>query len=159
MTRRLRQLLVMVVIPILVLSLAACADPVEPSPSGVDGHPTTLAGTAWRVVSVGGRQPVVTREPTVAFEASRVSGSGGCNSFGGSYRYEAGGAIRLEDLGMTAMACVERPINDLEGAFMQALTSATLVSVDPSGLLVLSGSGGQIFLAPIAAPAGAQPTP
>ena len=103
---------------------------------------------------------MVGREPTVAFDVARLTGSGGCNSFGGSYRYDpAGGAIAFDDLGMTAMACVEQPVNDLEGMFTQTMTRANLVSVDDRGLLVLSGPGGQIFLAEIAPAVPGPPTP
>ena len=157
MTTRMRSVLGPVLLIFLLVFLAACADEPPASPPGADGRPPTLVGTAWRVVSVGGRQPVIGREATLAFDAARVTGSGGCNSFGGSYRYDpASGAIGFADLGMTAMACAEQPINDLEGAFMQTITGASLVSVDDRGLLVLSGPGGQVFLAPAALQA---PTP
>ena len=34
----------------------------------------SLAGTAWRSVSVAGAAPVAGREPTIRFEADRISG-------------------------------------------------------------------------------------
>ena len=162
MTTRRRSVLVPVLLVCLLLFLSACGDEPPTSPSGGNGPPAALIGTVWRVVSVGGRQPLGGREPTVAFDVARVTGSGGCNSFGGSYRYDpAAGAIAFDELGMTAMACVEQPINDFEGAFMQTITRSNRVSVDDRGLLVLSGPGGQIFLAAIAraVPQAATPRP
>jgi len=129
---------------ILVL-LTACSTPAEPS-DGIQ-RPATLAGTAWRVVSVGGRAPVALAVPTAMFGTDRVTGSGGCNSYGGSYRYDPGtGRIEMRELGMTAMACAEGPRNDFEGLFVQALGQANLVAVDGQGRLGLSGPGGLVVL-------------
>lgn len=130
---------------------AACgAD--DPDPTAVDGHPATLAGTAWRVVSIGGQRPPAGSEPAIAFDATAAKGSGGCNSFSGSYRYDRTGAIAFGDLAMTAMACLEAPRNAIETAFMRALGGVNQSSVNALGLLVLSGSAGEILLADAAHP-------
>jgi heat shock protein HslJ len=130
---------------ILVLLLAACSTPAEPS-DGIQ-RPATLAGTAWRVVSVSGRAPIALAIPTATFAADRITGSGGCNSYGGTYRYDPGtGQIEMRDLGMTAMACAEAPRNDFEGLFIQALGRVNLVAIDAQGRLGLSGPGGLIVL-------------
>jgi heat shock protein HslJ len=113
-----------------------------------EAHPTTLAGTIWRVVSINGRPPVAGSEPTAVFAAAEVKGSAGCNSYGGQYQYDASsGAIAFSDLGMTAMACAEPARNDVEALFTQAINQAASASIDPEGRLVLSGPGGEIVLA------------
>jgi heat shock protein HslJ len=129
------------------VAVAACGEaPTDPSRSGV---PATMSGTSWRVVSVGGRIPVPGGVPTIAFEVARVTGSGGCNSFGGSYRYDAGsGRITFENVAMTAMGCLDARRNDFETVFSQALFQVGLVSIDAPGLLTLSGPGGAIVLEP-----------
>jgi heat shock protein HslJ len=130
------------------VALAACGEaaPANPNRPGV---PATIAGTSWRVVSVGGRTPVAGGVPTVTFEVARVTGSGGCNSFGGSYRYDAGsGRITFENVAMTAMGCVDGGRNEFETVFSQALFRVELVSIDERGLLTLSGPGGAIVLEP-----------
>jgi heat shock protein HslJ len=125
-------------------SLAACTE----SDLTREARPTTLAGTAWRVVAINGRPAVRGSEPTAVFGASDVKGSAGCNSYGGQYQYDASsGAIAFRDLGITAMACVEPARNDVEALFTQAINQAASASIDPEGRLVLSGPGGEIVLA------------
>lgn len=140
-----------ILVLILGILFAACgAD--DPDPTPVDGHPATLAGTAWRVVSIAGQRPVAGSEPAIAFDATTAKGSGGCNTFSGTYRYDRTGALAFGDLAMTAMACLEAPRNALETAFMRALGGVNLVSVNALGLLVLTGSAGEILLADAAHP-------
>jgi len=141
--------LLRVAVLVLLLALAACTGPPGPSGAIREGHPATLAGTAWRVVSVGGRAPVAGAVPTALFAADRVTGSGGCNTFGGRYQYDpATGRIEMRDLGMTLMACAEARRNDFETVFFQALGQANLVSVDSQGRMALSGAGGVIVFQP-----------
>ncbi|MBA2718834.1 MAG: META domain-containing protein [Chloroflexi bacterium] len=146
MTTRMTPLRILLLAATLLVVAAACGSG-DPAPSVRDGHPGILAGTSWRVVSVAGRTPTAGSEPTIAFANERAQGSGGCNSWSGAYQDEANGGLRFGDLAMTAMACLEDPKNALETAFMTALSQANLASTDPRGLLVLSGPGGQIFLA------------
>jgi heat shock protein HslJ len=129
------------------LVLAACD--AEAVPSGPGSGPTALAGTSWTVASVAGRLPVAPAPPTVTFSATRATGSGGCNAYGGSYRYDPStGAIAFADMAMTAMACLDNPRNVFEGAFFGALVAANRAALDPAGRLVLSGPGGVVILSP-----------
>ena len=137
----------LVVVAAVLLALVGCST--EPGPSGSDpaGRPAALMGTAWRVVSVGGRTPNAGSVPTATFSADRITGSGGCNTYGGRYRYDpTSGRIEMRDLGMTLMACVDVPRNDFEGVFFQALGQVHLATVDLTGRMTLSGPGGQIVL-------------
>ena len=128
----------------LALLLAACGE----SDLIRQSRPTTLAGSAWRVVSVNGQPPVAGSEPTAVFAATEVKGSAGCNSYGGNYTYDPStGALAFRDLAMTAMACAEPRRNDFEGIFTRAINQATSASIDPEGRLVLAGPGGEIVLA------------
>jgi heat shock protein HslJ len=134
---------------LVVMVAAAACDEAAPADPNRPGVPATIAGTSWRVVSVGGRAPVAGGVPTVAFEVARVIGSGGCNTFGGSYRYDAdSGQITFENLGMTAMGCFDGRRNEFETAFSEALVQVVLVSIDARGLLTLRGPGGAIVLEP-----------
>ena len=131
------------------LSLAACSE----SNLTRDAHPTTLNGTVWRVVMVNGRSPVVRSEPTAAFGGATVTGSSGCNSYGGAYTYDPStGAIKFQDLATTLMLCLEAGRNEIETAFNQAINQATSASIDPQGRLVLSGPGGELVFAVDAVP-------
>jgi len=137
---------------VVLLALAAvialgCDAPGDPPPSG-DALPSTLAATGWRVVQVNGRAPIAGREPTLAFDAERVGGSGGCNHIGARYRYDArNGAFEIAEAGGTAMACVEAGVTEFEGLFMTALAGSTKAALDGSGRLVLLGPGSEILLA------------
>lgn len=131
----------------LTLALAACD--AEAAPSGPGSGPTDLAGTSWTVASVAGRLPVPGSSPTLTFTATGASGSGGCNAYGGSYRYDAStGAIAFTDMGMTAMACLDNPRNVFEGAFFGALVAADHAAIDPIGRLALTGPAGAVILTP-----------
>ena len=130
-------------------SLAACSE----SNLTREAHPPTLNGTVWRVVTVNGRTPVVRSEPTAAFGDAKVTGSSGCNSYGGAYTYDPStGAIRFQDLATTLMLCVEPARNEVEMLFNQAINAATSASIDPQGRLVLTGPGGEIVFAVDAVP-------
>lgn len=132
-----------VFLAVLALLLAACGE----SDLTREARPTTLAGSAWRVVAVNGRPPIAGSEPTAVFAAAEVKGSAGCNSYGGRYTYDhSTGAIAFQDLGMTLMACAEPARNDMEALFSRAINQAATASIDPEGRLVLSGPGGEIVL-------------
>lgn len=131
------------------LMLSGCST--TPGPSGPDGggRPSSLAGTAWRVAAVGARVPAAGAEPTIAFAEGAISGSGGCNHFGGRYRYDpATGQFAVGELGATTMGCLEAGRNEVEAAFLQALGDADAVGLDDAGRLVLAGQGGPIVLVP-----------
>ena len=140
---------------LVVLGLAAsvavggCDASEAPAGSGSPGgHPTMLAGTSWVVAAVAGQVPPVRgSEPTIAFDGTQARGSGGCNQFGGRYAYDpVSGGLRFDELGMTAMACAERPRNDYEALFMQTLARVDHATLGPDGGLSLTGPGGRIDL-------------
>jgi heat shock protein HslJ len=80
--------------------LAACAI-AAPPPSA------TVAGTAWQVHSVNGRQPPANGDYSVRFEESgSMSARFGCNSIGGHYAM-AGSTLTISDLMQTLMGCPE----------------------------------------------------
>ena len=134
----------LVAVVVLALILAACGE----SDLIREAHPTTLVGTAWRVVSVNGRPPVAGSEPTAVFAAAEVKGSAGCNSYGGRYTYDPStGAIAFRDLGMTRWRAPSPAGTTSRRLFTAALNQATTASIDPAGRLVLSGPGGEIVLA------------
>lgn len=125
------------------VTIAACEGDAPPA-GPVDGHPVSLAGTSWVVTAIGGQATPRDRPPTIGFDATSANGSGGCNSFGGRYRYDpATGELRFEGLGMTAMACAERIRNEVETAFVGALGQPALVAtVEPDGHLALTSPAG-----------------
>ena len=129
---------------VLTAILAACTQGASVSPS--PETPSTLAGTSWRAISVGGDAPVEGSNPTLAFTEDEISGTTGCNQFFGGYTYDAG-TISMSNIGMTMMAC-DGPISEVEAAYTAALNGATTVSVDEGGQLLLTGSGGEVLFVP-----------
>jgi heat shock protein HslJ len=128
---------------VLALLLSACGE----GDLTREAHPSTLTGSAWRVVSVNGRPPIAGSEPTAIFATTDLKGSAGCNSYGGQYAYDPStGSIAFRDIAQTLALCVEPARNDIEAQFMRAINQATSASIDPEGRLVLSGAGGEILL-------------
>jgi len=136
----------------LLFALAACA--ADPAPSAPPaGGPSTLAGT-WIVVSVGGRAPVPGSVPTVEFNGDRVTGSGGCNHFGGRFHIVGRtGRFATIEVASTLIGCVQPGVGDFESGLLGALGGASRAAIEPSGQLVLDGPAGRIVLVPLEHPA------
>jgi heat shock protein HslJ len=82
------------------LTLSACAI-AAPPPS------PAVAGTAWQVHSVNGRQPPATGDYSVRFEGNGSLGARfGCNSMGGHYSISRT-TLQVSDLVQTLMGCPE----------------------------------------------------
>lgn len=112
--------------------------------------PTSLSQPTWkltRLVVGGQEQPLsLTRPATLRFLASdrQVAGSGGCNSFGGSYML-VGSQLRIGELRSTLIACIGddgASVMEQEGHYLDALTRATSYHLDGS-TLTLIGNGGR----------------
>jgi heat shock protein HslJ len=133
---------------VLILSIVAgCDDAGGSSGPGGGRAPTALAGAAWVVASVSGQAPSSGGEPTVAFTATTVSGSAGCNQYSGRYQYDPPtGRLAIGDIAMTAMACLDNRRNAFETRFGNALRQVDHAEVDAAGRLVLGGPGGVIVL-------------
>ena len=72
---------------VLAAVLAACATP-EPTSPPLEDNP--LEGTEWQLVSLRGEDLIEGRAITLRFGAGTLEGSGGCNTYGGSYTASAG---------------------------------------------------------------------
>jgi len=114
------------------------------SPSEAPGMPS-LEGSGWRAVTVGGRQPLAGREPTIAFSGGTVRGSTGCNTFGGTVKIQ-GTQITFGGLNSTLIGC-EGPVAEIEALYPKLLAGSN--QVDLRGLnLVLRGPAGEIVFRP-----------
>jgi uncharacterized lipoprotein YbaY/heat shock protein HslJ len=100
---------------------------------------TPLANTQWRLVQLEGKQVVITppqRPVTLAFspEGTRIAGSGGCNSYLGTFT-DNHGRLELDPGGMTMMACPD-PAGSREQKFVAMLRSADGYKIDGNFLLL-----------------------
>lgn len=131
---------------VLVAVLAGCGPETSPSVTR-NSHPMTLETTRWTVVAIGGRAVAARPEVLLGFDATAVTGSGGCNGFGGAYAYEPGtGSLSITDLVSTKRACVDPVAASVEAAYFEALRGAAGASVDPEGRLVIDGAGPELLL-------------
>ena len=140
--------LIRLVVPILMLvAVAACGGSSASSaaPSAAGAAPATLAGTSWLVMSVDSQASVVGKEPTAAFDATTVSGSGGCNTYTGEYTYDAATAtLTPGPLASTRMAC-DGAEGTFENTFFAAFQGPLIVSV-AGDEMTLTGGGHTISL-------------
>ncbi len=118
-----------------------------------------LAGSAWTLISfetsTGVIQASTVAPATLIFsvageQANKVSGSGGCNRYVGSYTL-TGDHLRIGPLASTRMMC--DPLRmEQEDRFFQALSSAERCELSQSELLI-AYTGGKLRFASTSAPA------
>ncbi len=77
---------------------------------------TELIGTNWKLVELNG-QPVTNPAPNQKVanivlmpQANNLVGSGGCNSFMGTYELQDGNRLKFSGVAMTRMACPDMTI-------------------------------------------------
>jgi peptidyl-Lys metalloendopeptidase len=128
---------------LLVALLAACAT-AEPDQSPAGG--AALPGTEWVLTSLTGNTPIEGTQITLSFGEGSLEGSGGCNTYGGSYT-ATGDSLRLNELYWTEMACLEpEGILDQEMVYLNALNTATSYRVDAGRLELYDEAGTQILV-------------
>jgi heat shock protein HslJ/LysM repeat protein len=138
---------------VLAALMAACAAAAQDPPLAPN---STLAGTEWVLVSLNGNALIGGKQITLRFEEASIDGSGGCNTYGGSYTVSEE-SLSVSDVYRTEMACIEpKGIMEQEQAYLQALNAATRYRVDGDRLEVYDKAGTQIlaFVASTSALAG-----
>ena len=131
------------------LLLSACAAPASGS----------LAGTSWVLQSINGNRQVgaaLGGQPvTLQFtSATEMGGSGGCNSYGGSY--QAGdGRISFGGVMSTLMMCADEDVGAVETAFFAALGAIDSYAIteceacaNPQTLTFTGGGHTLVFINP-----------
>ena len=116
---RLGRLVLGLCLATLLLAMTACGEDEVAGP----GDGGTLEGTTW-VLDRASVQHLAPDAPTDArvdltFEGDAVSGSSGCNRYGGSVEVD-GSSVAFRDLFGTQMACAQT-LMDLESAYLAAL--------------------------------------
>lgn len=111
----------------LALLLSGCASPPAAS---AGGRTDALAQVGrWSLQGATGSdgRPLSTLSPhgtpvhAIAFSDARLSVEGGCNHIGGAYRYTAEGALVVEPLQSTLMACADTARMDADMALATLL--------------------------------------
>jgi len=114
----------------IVALLAAC------SPAAGD----PLKGTSWSLVDLNGTPAMKGMTVTAAFADGRVSGSGGCNSYGGAYEVNSD-KLQIKEIVSTLMACADSEAMDQEAAFFSALGNAQKFRLTGGLLQILTSDG------------------
>lgn len=132
------------------------------TPSGVPGEADggALETGTWRLIGYAGPDGELLAVPeeveaTARFAEGRISGSTGCNSYGGGYEI-AGDHLEIGPLAMTRRACPP-PQSDVEQGFTAALAVAARYAIagDTLDLLDTAGSVALRFeVAPVASLVG-----
>ncbi len=100
-------------------------------------HEEALAGGEWVLATAHGPQERVLR-----FEAGRVSGTGGCNRFGGRYEQD-GSTLIFAPLAATRMACAPDVMRE-EQAFFAMLRKVRHLDIKDGTLTMLDAAGGPL---------------
>ena len=82
-----------------------------------------LKGTSWQLYAIGKTFPIEGSTITISFEDGHVSGSSGCNHYGGAYKVNKD-KIEIGLLNTTLMACADSAMMDQESTFMRMLGNA-----------------------------------
>jgi len=106
--------------------------------------PDGLAGTSWQVTAVnngvgGLESSELTGALTADFDATSISGSGGCNTFGAEYS-AADGSISISAVTSTEIGC-ETDVATLESQYLEALRRSTVVELEPGSLTLRDDTG------------------
>lgn len=102
--------------------------------------PAQLDGTAWRILSIDGREPVAGRDMGFRFEGGRISGSAGCNRLNGSFTSD-GTRLTIAQVAATRMACAPELMAQ-EARVLELFRQSLGLSFDARGRMVLTGNGG-----------------
>ena len=65
-----------------------------------------LQGKTWVLYTYNDTQPIADHHPSLEFDAGQISGTTGCNHYGGTYQID-GDSIYFEGVFSTEMACLE----------------------------------------------------
>ncbi len=100
---------------------------------------------SWNVTSIytgtAVQSPINGTTLTAVFDATRVSGSGGCNQFSGDYSLPGPSTIKIGRLVFTAVGCVDPAGSTQEQQYFDALALATTYTVTPTTLQLLRPDG------------------
>jgi heat shock protein HslJ len=108
--------------------------------------PNALADTAWELESLTGGAVLPGTTITLEFSDDQISGSAGCNHYGGSYQ-TSGDSLSTGDLFATEMACLDpKGILEQEQAYLTALRAAARAQVTGDRLEIYDNAGTRVLV-------------
>lgn len=112
--------------------------------------PTALTQPAWTLTTLvedAQEQALSSSHPaTLRFDAhdSQITGSGGCNMFGGAYTLNAA-RLQFSELRSTLIGCLDPVVSGQESHYLQALSQVTTYRLE-GNMLTLSDDSGRVQL-------------
>lgn len=108
-----------------------------------------LAATTWEVSSIEGKDVVASEFsnglPTAVFTTdNKVSGHGGCNSYGGSYTLDTEGNLTFSQFMSTKMFCE----GNGENSYMKAIGKANKAKIENNNLVLYNGTNAVLVFVP-----------
>jgi heat shock protein HslJ len=127
---------IITMIIVLAVVLVACG--------GSDAN--ALRNTAWELESLAGNPVLPGTTITLEFSDNQISGSAGCNQYGGSYQTGEDN-LSVGDIFATEMGCMEpQGILEQETAYLAALGTAATYQVTADRLEIYDDAGAQILV-------------
>ena len=114
----------------------------SPSSAGADNS-KALEGKVWKATAISGVTAVLTEkgtEVTAAFDAGKLSGSGGVNRYTATYETQSGDKIKISQPASTLMAGPPKAMAQ-EQAYFAALTKVTKFAVTADSLTLMDDQG------------------
>jgi heat shock protein HslJ len=128
---------------VLTVLLAACA---TAKPDQPPAQSAALLDTEWALVSLHGGTLIEGRTITLRFMEGSVEGSGGCNTYGGSYTASKE-SLSFGDVYRTEIGCTEpEGIMKQEQGYFEALNNVASYRVDGDRLELYDEAGTQILV-------------
>ena len=120
------------------LALVSCASMKQKGKSS-EVSASSLKGTVWTVSRMPGFEMEKTRKPVTLYlsdTATRFSGNGGCNGYGGDYVLN-GDSLKLGEVLATMMAC--KPGSHTENKYFSVLRETNRYEISGDKLLLKNG--------------------
>ncbi len=127
-------------ITLLLLSLVVITSACTASQAGRGQAGKLAVPSQWNLVSfgkAGAETPVIEGSSiTLKFEANdQVSGTGGCNSYGGKYETQ-GDTLTFKDITSTLKACAGEQVSQQEQRYFEALQTAARIEIAADNLTI-----------------------
>jgi heat shock protein HslJ len=107
---------------------------------------SALENTTWELESLSGNAVLPGTTITLEFSSDQVSGSAGCNHYGGSYRAGAD-SLNVSDLFWTEMGCLEpEGILEQEQAYLATLSTVATYQLDGDRLDMRDETGALVLV-------------
>ena len=115
--------------------------------AGVD---SLLENTRWELISLNGADPLEGTTITLEFSVEEISGTAGCNGYGGRLDAASEGIFNAPEIMSTAMACLEPDgVMEQEQVYLQIMWDADKYQFMDGELQIATANGETLNFTPI----------